>query len=115
MSTVSYINPTAIAPTAAQMLPLSRVTALVNFGDTDTTALITHNMNIPSASTPSQHGQNSGSPIVLMALSATSAGTVTPVVSFTRGTNTITLNKLATVVGSNCTLEINIERFEPTL
>lgn len=112
--TVSYINPTALAPTAAQMLPLSRVTALVNFADGDTTALITHNMNIPLASTPTQHGQNSGSPIVVMTLSVGSLTTVAPVIAFTRGTNTITLTK-ASVVGSNCTVEVNIERFEPIL
>jgi hypothetical protein len=114
-ATVTYINPTAVAPTAVQMLPLSRVTALVNFGDTDTTATITHNMNIPLASTPTQHGQNSGNPIVIITLSTSSLGTVAGVVSFTRGTNTIVLNKLATVVGSNSTVEVNIERFEPIL
>lgn len=117
--TVTYINPTASGttpPTAVQMLPLSRVTALVAFGaDTDTTATITHNMAIPLASTPVQHGQNSGCPWVTIALSTSSAGTVAPVISFTRSTNTLTLNKLATVAGSNCTVEVNIERYEPLM
>lgn len=115
---ITYINPTASGttpPTAVQMLPLSRVTALVNFADADTTALVTHNMNIPLASTPTQHGQNSGSPWITLTLSSTSAGTVFPVISFTKGTNTLTLTKLATVAGSNCTVELNINRFEPAL
>ena len=115
MSTVAYLSPSAVAPTAAQMLTLSRVVATVNFSDADTTALITHNMNIPLASTPTQHGQNSGSPMVIMMLAASSAGTVAPVISVTRGTNTITLTKAATITGSNCTVEVSIERFEPIL
>lgn len=117
MASVTYINPTAsgtVPPTAVQMLPLSRVTALVNFGDTDTEQIVTHNMAIPLASTPTQHGQNSGSPMVLMTLSTSSAGTVAPVLSFTRSTNNITVLK-ASVTGSNCTVEVNIERYEPIL
>jgi hypothetical protein len=113
MSTVAYINPTSVAPTAAQMLTLSRVVATVNFSDADTTALITHNMNIPTASTPTQHGQNSGSPWVT--ITAVGNGTVAPVISFTRGTNTVTLTKAATITGSNCTVEVQINRFEPLL
>ncbi|MFZ0747065.1 MAG: hypothetical protein WAM85_21870 [Terracidiphilus sp.] len=117
--TITYINPGTVGtfpPTAVQMLPLSRVTVIVAFAaDTDTTALITHNMNIPLASTPTQHGQNSGSPWVTIAANATSAGTVAGVISFTRGTNILTLNKLATVAGTNCTVEVNIDRYEPLL
>lgn len=110
--TVIYTSPTAVAPTQLQMLPLSRVSCAVNFADTDTTALITHSMNIPLVSSPSQHGQNSGSPIVTMRLSSSSAGTVAPVIAFTRSTNTLTLTK-ASVTGSNCTVDIQIERYEP--
>jgi hypothetical protein len=117
--TITYINPGTVGtfpPTAVEMLPLSRVTVRVAFAaDTDTTALITHNMNIPLASTPTQHGQNSGSPWVTITPDTTSAGTVAGVISFTRGTNTLTLNKLATVAGTNCTVEVNIERYEPLL
>lgn len=113
MSTVAYLNPSAVAPSLAQMLPLSRVVATVNFSDADTTALITHNMNIPTASTPTQHGQNSGSPWVT--ISQVGNGTVAPVISITRGTNTITLTKAATITGSNCTVEVQIQRFEPLL
>jgi hypothetical protein len=40
---------------------------------------------------------------------------VAPVISFTRGTNTITLTKAATITGSNCTVEVQIQRFEPLL
>ena len=113
-ATVSYINPTNTTPTAVQMLPLSRVVSLVNFGDTDTTALLTHNMNIPLASTPTQHGQNSGSPWVTMVLSAGTLGTIAPIITVTRGTNTLTLTKVS-ATGSNCTMEVTIERYEPLL
>ena len=113
MSTVAYINPTSVFPTLAQMLTLSRVVATVNFSDADTTALITHNMNIPTASTPTQHGQNSGSPWVT--ITQVGNGTVSPVISFTRGTNTVTLTKAATITGSNCTVEVQIQRWEPIL
>lgn len=114
-ATVTYTNPVSgtTPPTAVQMLPLSRVVSIVNFGDADTTALITHNMNIPLASTPSQHGQNSGSPIIIMTLASGSLTTVAPVIAFTRSTNTLTLTKAATITGSNCTVEVNIERYEP--
>ena len=109
---VTYINPTSgtVPPTLAQMLPLSRVAALVSFGDTDTTALITHNMNIPLASSPSQHGQNSGSPIVIINYST--PGTGPAVLSFTRGTNTLSLTKVS-AAGSGGTFEVQIERYEP--
>ena len=114
-TTVSYINPTATTPTALGMLPLSRVVAIVAFADADTTALITHNMNIPLASTPTQHGQNSGNPWVTWILSATSAGTLPAVLAFTRGTNTLTIAKVTTTVGTNCTIEVTMERYEPLL
>jgi hypothetical protein len=113
-ATVTYINPSSAAPTALQMLPLSRVVAVVNFGDTDTTATVTHNMNIPLASTPAQHGQNSGNPWITWMLAASSAGTVYPVLAFTRGTNTLTIAKQS-VTGSNCTIEVTMERWEPLL
>lgn len=114
LNTVTYTNPIAgtTPPTAVQMLPLSRVVALIPFADADTQAIITHNMNIPLASTPSQHGQNSGSPIVIINESAGSLGTVAAVIAFTRGTNTITLAKIA-ATGSNGTVEVQIERYEP--
>jgi hypothetical protein len=96
------------------MLPLSRVVALIPFADADTQAIITHNMNIPTASTPTQHGQNSGSPIVIIGLSTGTLGTVAPVITFTRGTNVLTLGKQA-VTGSNATVEVQIERYEPIL
>jgi hypothetical protein len=109
MSTVSYVNPTATTPTAAGMLALARVVAQVVFSDADTTAVITHNMNIPLASTPTQHGQNSSNPIVIIGLLA--ASTVAPIISFARGTNTVTLTK-GSILGSNSTIEVQIERHE---
>lgn len=114
-TTVTYINPTATTPTALVMLPLSRVVAIVAFADADTTALITHNMNIPLASTPTQHGQNSGNPWITWILAASSAGTLPAVLAFTRGTNTLTIAKITTTVGTNCTIEVTIERYEPVL
>jgi hypothetical protein len=109
---VTYINPVSgtVPPTAVQMLPLSRVAALVSFGDTDTTALITHNMNIPLLSSPAQHGLNSGSPLVIIGV--TSPGTAGPVISFVRGTNTLALTKIS-AAGSGGTIEVQIERYEP--
>ena len=100
-------------PTAAQAFYENLLVADVTWADADTTALITHNMNIPTASTPTQHGQNSGSPWVT--ITQIGNGTVAPVISLTRGTNTITLTKAATITGSNCTVEVQIQRFEPLL
>lgn len=112
MSTVLYTNPTATTPTAAGMLSLPRVVAQVVFNDADTTALITHAMNIPLASTPTQHGQNSGNPWVT--IQALAASTIAAIISFARGTNTITLTK-GSILGSNCTIEVQIERHEAVL
>jgi hypothetical protein len=118
-STTTYTNPNGaggtVPPTSVQVLGLSRVVALVAFGDSDTTATITHNMNIPLASTPTQHGQNSGNPWITWIVSTSSAGTVAAVLAFTRGTNTVVITKGNTVAGSNCTVEVTIERYEPLL
>jgi hypothetical protein len=116
-ATINYKSPVSgtTPPTAVQMLPLSRVVAQVVLGDSDTTALITHNMNIPLASTPAQHGQNSYNPMVVIAFDASSAGTLVSPITITRGTNTITLTKTATTAGTNATLEVHIERYEPIL
>lgn len=116
-ATITYKSPNSgtTPPTAVQMLPLSRVVAQVVLADADTTAIITHNMAIPLASTPTQHGQNSYSPIVIIALDPTSAGTLVSPITITRGTNTITLTKTATSAGTNATLEVHIERYEPIL
>lgn len=112
MATVSYTNPTATTPTALVMLPLARVVAQVVFNDADTTATITHSMSIPLASTPTQHGQNSGNPIVIIQLLAGS--TIAPIISFARATNTIVLTK-GSILGSNCTVDVQIERHEMIL
>jgi hypothetical protein len=109
--TISYLTPTAVAPTPLQVLPLSKVVALVAWADADLLATITHNFNIPLASTPTVHGQNSANPWVTIALAAGSAGTVYPVLNFTRGTNTIVITK-PSVVGSNSTFEVTVERHE---
>jgi|SRR5208337_1037507 len=116
---VTYINPTAsgtVPPTAVQMLPLSRVVATAAFGDSDTTCTITHNMNIPLASSPTQHGQNSGSPMVIITqiFAASPTGTAPVSITFTRGTNTIALTK-GSLTGSAGTWEVQIERYEPLL
>lgn len=116
LSTVTYTNPNSgtTPPTAVQMLGLSRVTCLIPFADADTNAIITHNMNIPLVSTPTQHGQNSGSPIVIIGVSTVSLTTVAPVIVYARGTNTVTLTKVS-ATGSNSTVEVHIERYEPLL
>ena len=116
-ATITYKSPVSgtTPPTAVQMLPLSRVVAQVVLADADTTALITHNMGIPLASTPTQHGQNSYNPMVIIGLDASSAGTLVAPIAVTLGTNTITLTKLATSAGTNATLVVHIERYEPIL
>lgn len=115
LGVVTYINPNSgtTPPTAVQMLPLSRVVATVAFGDTDTTCNVTHNMNIPVLSTPTQHGQNSGSPMVIIQPIFASA-TAIPTLVFVRTTNTIQLTK-SSLTGSAGTWEVQIERYEPIL
>lgn len=112
---VTYINPNSgtFPPTAVQMLPLSRVVATVAFGDADTTCQITHNMNIPTLSTPTQHGQNSGNPIVIIT-PIFAAATAIPTLVFARGTNIVSLTK-GSLTGSAGTWEVQIDRYEPIL
>ena len=57
--TTTYQYPVVgtVAPTVGQMKPLSLVTAAVNFGaDSDTLALITHNMNLGTIFLPTNPG-----------------------------------------------------------
>lgn len=103
-ATVTYLYPVAgaTAPTAAQIRLLSLVTVQVHFGDTDTSAVLTHNFGESTA-------ENAfGFPINSWWITA--PGTVVPLISLAfTDTNTVTITK-ASVTGSNCTIEVALLR-----
>jgi hypothetical protein len=103
-ATVSYLYPVAgsTPPTSRQIQLLSMLTATVHFGDTDTTAVITHNMNLTQAQL------NNGWPLILPYINA--PGTVVPLLSFAlTDSNNVTITKASTT-GTNCTLSVTLLR-----
>jgi len=106
MSTINYRYPVAgtTAPTAAQVVNLSAVTAQFIMVDSDVVATIVHNMAISTTNLAN------GFPFVQMRL--TSAPTTSIVDQFTVDVidgNTVTVNKTA-ATGSACTGEVVILR-----
>jgi len=74
----------------------------VHFGDTDTTAVVTHNFNLSAAELAD------GFPIPDWHITA--PGTVVPLISIVNtDSNNITITK-ASVTGTNCTIEVAILR-----
>jgi len=107
MSTINYRYPVAgvTAPTAAQVVDLSMVTAQFIMVDSDVVATIVHNMAISTANLAN------GFPTVHMRLTSTPSTTVA-VAPFTVDVidaNTVTVNKNAET-GSACTGEVVIMR-----
>lgn len=104
-ASVIYEYPTSggtTPPTQAQMALLSMVTAQVVMGDTDTTAAITHNMQISLA--------NLGSLFPTVVVSPNVLGTTPAQVTVTlTNSNIITLGKVS-LVGSNGTFSVTILR-----
>lgn len=106
-ATVTYQYPVqgATAPTKAQMLLLSLVIAQVHFGDTDTTAVITHNFQ-----NTTQENATFFMPEPNIQISA--PGTVVPLFSWAwTDSNTITITK-ASATGTNCTVEVYLHRID---
>jgi len=103
-ATVTYLYPVAgaTAPTAAQIRLLSLVTVQVHFGDTDTSAVLTHNFGESTAENAD------GFPLIDWWITA--PGTVVPLISFAfTDTNTVTITKASTT-GTNCTIEVALLR-----
>lgn len=104
--TVTYLKPATgtVAPTAAQVSPstLNTVVAQLVCADADTTATITHNLNILIAD------QNLGFPRITAYLNG--AGTFPVSLAFTQGTNSITVAKPSTAAGSAGTWVVIIDR-----
>jgi hypothetical protein len=110
MSTVNYRYPVAgtVAPTAAQVALLSMVTAQVVMGDTDTQAIVSHNLAAAG------FGLGYGFPLVGWRWAASNAPTGTilyipnPTIQLT-DSNTVTILK-SSALDSGGTLEVSIQR-----
>jgi hypothetical protein len=101
-STVTYGYPAVgtVAPTTAQAAIQNVLTCTVQFGDTDTTATITHNWGLSTT-------QNTALfPLVSIALSSTPT-TAIPITLGVLGTNTVTVLK-ASAGGSAGTVTVNL-------
>ncbi len=97
------VGGTTVAPTQAQMALLSMLTAQVVFVvDTDTTAVITHNMGVSAA--------NLGSLFPIVVITPNVLGTAPLfVVAALTNSNVVTLTK-ASGLGSNGTFSVTVMR-----
>jgi hypothetical protein len=94
------------APTQAQSATVNLVSVTLNFTDTDTAFTLTPNYNLTAAQLAALQ------PLVTWIIvgSVQGVGTaVAPVLTFTKGANTITVTKLQ-ATGSGCTVQIDIRR-----
>lgn len=104
MSTVTYVAPVSVAPSTIQALGCNIVVAQVVFSSADTVATVTHNFGIILGA----GGQASLNPICI--ITPIGVDTVNPAVGVTLATNTVTVNKGSTVVGTDCTLAVYVMR-----
>ena len=102
MSTVTYTNPVATAPTVAQALLSNTIAASVVFGDADTTATVVHNFNLSAAQLAL------GFPIV--SYNFLIAGTLAVNYSVAVGATNVVIAKASTSTGSGSTLAVSIAR-----
>ena len=104
-STVTYqypVSATTVAPTTTQAALTSLLTATVQYGDTDTTATITHNWGLTAT-------QNTAlMPVVGIQLTSAPT-TAIPVTQGVLGTNTVTILK-ASATGSAVTVQVTLMR-----
>ena len=106
-STVTYgysggASASTVAPTAAQAATTTLLTCTVQFGDTDTTATITHNWGLSTT-------QNTALfPLISVALNSTPT-TANPITVGVLGTNTVTILK-ASLTGSAGTVIVNLQK-----
>ena len=89
-ATINYKYPVSasIAPTAQQVYGLGVVTAQVNFGDTDVSAVVTHNFGLSANELADLF------PVVIV--DPTASGTTFPQFTFTKATNAVTIAKAST-------------------
>ena len=128
--TQTYLYPVAgtTPPTVAQALSVNAVICRINYsGDTDTSALVTHNFGVTQPQVPNTLsgtpptytaapglsaglGLSTVFPLVTVTLDSTTAGTVYPIVSVAL-TNSVaaTVAKIS-APGSACTVVVVIQR-----
>jgi hypothetical protein len=101
--TVTYKTPVSglTAPTAAQVYGLGLISAVLEIGDTDTSAVITHNFGLDANELASRF------PIVVM--NPTAGGTVFPQFTIAKATNSVTLTK-ASASGTGGSFDVFILR-----
>ncbi|MFN7996963.1 MAG: hypothetical protein U0Q18_25335 [Bryobacteraceae bacterium] len=120
---VTYLYPVngTVPPTAQQAAAVNMVVAQVAWGDTDTSALVTHNWsvaqpNVPNAvsGTPPTYtgalGAVTSIPVVLTPLDGTSAGTVAATVSYTVTNSVVVTVKKGSTAGTNGTVTVTLLR-----
>lgn len=102
-ATINYKYPVSasIAPTAQQVYGLGIVTAQVNFGDTDASAVVTHNFGLSANELADLF------PAVIV--DPTAGGTTFPQFTYTKATNAVTINKASTS-GTGGTFDVIILR-----
>lgn len=102
-ASVTYKYPVsgATAPTAQQVYGLGIMTAQVFIGDTDLTAVVTHNFGLSA--------QELLDLFPIVQTSATVGATVFPGFTVTKAANTVTFSK-ASAVGSGGTFDVIIQR-----
>ena len=103
-STITYLGPGSgtTAPTTAQAANVQSLAVTVNFGDSDTTATITHNFQSSAAALLSLR------PWVQMY--AAVGGTAYPALSWALAANTLVITKGNTTTGSGGTYNVIIQR-----
>ncbi len=101
---VTYAYPIigVTAPTTTQMSGLSLLTCQVSFADADTTATITHNMQLSAAALARLE------PLVV--IYQNTGGTPAPLLAVTLATNTIVLSKQSTTAGTGGTVTVQVQR-----
>lgn len=109
-ATITYAYPVAgtTPPTAIQASQVNVVTASVVFADADTTALVTHNLNI-GTTTPFQMNTAQLFPEVIVYWSATNTAFAGLSIALTSG-NVITLTKANVQTGTGGTAVVTIRR-----
>jgi hypothetical protein len=113
--TVTYKWPvqSTVAPTAAQMKPLSMVNGNIQWADADTVATITHNFQMATVNLPGTSSLVSeascGFPVMVFYASASGAAAAILTASATINSITAQVSKTS-LVGSGGTIEFSIQR-----
>src|ERR1700676_3495601 len=104
--TITYTYPVAgtTAPTIAQALQCNMVVATINWSDSETTALLTHNWGLSAA-----QAANLWSTVIIDYLSGSTTTLPQAITVLLTNTNVVTIGK-STIVGGQGTLVVTLLR-----